>query len=47
MRPPSPERRAQIERDYRAMEDMFMVTPPSFEMIMTELEDLERQINAA
>ena len=44
---PSPERRAQVERDYRAMGDMFMVTPPSFEMIMTELEDLERKINAA
>ena len=44
---PSPERRAQIERDYRGMADMFMATPPSFETIMTELEAMERRINAA
>jgi hypothetical protein len=44
---PSPERRAQIERDYRGMADMFMATPPSFETIMTELDGMERQINTA
>jgi Nucleotidyl transferase AbiEii toxin, Type IV TA system len=44
---PAQDRRVQIERDYRAMADMFMATPPSFEMIMSELTDLERQINAA
>jgi hypothetical protein len=26
--------------------DMFMATPPSFETIMTELEALEKRINA-
>jgi hypothetical protein len=44
---PPAERRAQVERDYGTMADMFMTTPPSFEKIMTELEDLERQINGA
>ncbi|HUJ08804.1 MAG TPA: nucleotidyl transferase AbiEii/AbiGii toxin family protein [Verrucomicrobiae bacterium] len=44
---PSPERRAQIAQDYRGMVDMFMATPPSFETVMTELEAMERQINAA
>jgi len=44
---PSEERRAQIERDYRGMVDMFMATPPSFETIVAELEGMERQINAA
>jgi hypothetical protein len=44
---PSPERRAQIERDYRGMADMFMATPPSFETIMAQLQAMERQINGA
>jgi hypothetical protein len=44
---PSAERRADVERDYAAMADMFMTTPPSFKTIMTQLEDLEKQINAA
>ena len=44
---PAPERRVQIERDYRGMKDMFMVTPPPFATIMAELEGMERQINAA
>ena len=43
---PSPERRAQIKRDYRGMADMFMATPPLFETIMAQLEAMERQINA-
>ena len=44
---PSAERQAQIAQDYRGMVDMFMITPPSFETIMAELEAMERQINAA
>jgi len=44
---PSPERRAQVERDYRGMADMFMATPPAFGTIMAQLESMERQINGA
>ena len=43
---PSPERRAQIERDYRGMADMFMATPPSFDSILQVLRGLEERINA-
>ncbi len=42
---PSPERQAQIERDYRGMADMFMTTPPPFATIMAELKDMENRIN--
>jgi hypothetical protein len=44
---PSPGRRAQIERDYRGMADMFMATPPPFATVLKQLENLERQINGA
>ena len=44
---PSPERSAQIERDYRGMADMFMTTPLPFATIMADLAGMERQINAA
>jgi hypothetical protein len=44
---PSPERRAQLERDYRGMADMFTAPPPLFETIVAGLEDLERQIHGA
>ncbi|MGO9243553.1 MAG: nucleotidyl transferase AbiEii/AbiGii toxin family protein, partial [Verrucomicrobiia bacterium] len=44
---PSPERRAQIERDYRGMADMFMATPPSFDSILQVLGSLEERVNAA
>lgn len=44
---PSPERRAQVERDYGTMADMFMTAPPSFDTIMVELEDVEKRINGA
>jgi len=43
---PSPERRTRIERDHRSMADMYMITPPSFETIMAQLEAMERQINS-
>lgn len=42
---PSPERRRELKRDYRRMEDMFMTTPPDFEEILGQLEVTERQIN--
>jgi hypothetical protein len=44
---PSAERRAQIERDYRGMADMFMATPPSFDSILQVLGSLEERVNAA
>jgi Nucleotidyl transferase AbiEii toxin, Type IV TA system len=45
---PSKERRAEVGRDYVRMADMFMAAAPSsFDTIMTQLEDLEKQINAA
>jgi len=44
---PLVQRRREVERDYTAMADMFMTTPPSFNTIMTQLEDLEKQINGA
>jgi hypothetical protein len=42
---PSPERRTQIERDYRGMADMFMAAPTPFEEVMAQLGNLEEQIN--
>ncbi len=44
---PTPERRLEIERDYRSMADMFMVVPPPYDSIMTQLEKTERLINGA
>jgi hypothetical protein len=44
---PHPERRMEIERDYRAMADMFMATPPSFDAIIAELEATEARVNGA
>lgn len=44
---PSAEWHGEVERDYAAMADMFMTPPPSFKTIMTQLEDLEKKINAA
>jgi predicted nucleotidyltransferase component of viral defense system len=35
-----------LERDYRAMQDMFFREPPTFETILTGLAELEREINA-
>jgi hypothetical protein len=43
---PSSDRRSQIERDVRGMADMFMATPPPFEVLMAELKVLEDRINA-
>jgi hypothetical protein len=44
---PAEQRRAEVQRDYTRMADMFMITPPSFETIMAQLEKLEKQINTA
>ena len=35
-----------LERDYRAMRDMFFLEPPSFEAILAGLAELEQEINA-
>jgi hypothetical protein len=35
-----------LERDYRAMRDMFYRDPPTFEAILAELASLEQEINA-
>jgi hypothetical protein len=37
---------AALERDYRAMRDMFYREPPEFAAILAGLEVLEREINA-
>ena len=37
---------AALERDYRAMRDMFFREPPQFGEILAELSELEREINA-
>ncbi len=34
-----------LQRDYRAMRDMFFVEPPSFEAILAGLAELEQEIN--
>jgi hypothetical protein len=36
---------AELQRDYQAMRDMFLVNPPSFETVVQSLEKLENQIN--
>jgi hypothetical protein len=35
-----------LERDYRAMQDMFFREPPTFKTILAGLVSLEREINA-
>jgi hypothetical protein len=36
----------ELEKDYYAMRDMFLNTPPQFENVMKTVSDLEHQINA-
>jgi predicted nucleotidyltransferase component of viral defense system len=43
---PSDSQLPALERDYRAMQDMFFREPPTFETILAGLEELEREINA-
>lgn len=38
-------RMSDLERDYRAMRDMFLVEPPSFESLMESVRGLENRIN--
>lgn len=38
-------RLAELERDYRAMRDMFFASPPPFEEVTKSLSDLEQKIN--
>jgi len=42
--PPEP-RVSELERDYRAMRDMFLVEPPPFEQLLDSLGGLEKRIN--
>jgi hypothetical protein len=36
---------AELERDYREMQPMFLKEPPKFESIVSALSDLEKKIN--
>jgi hypothetical protein len=38
-------RLAELEKDYQAMKDMFLVTPPAFESVIKAVSDLEHEIN--
>jgi hypothetical protein len=42
---PLESRRRELEKDYHAMQDLFLTTPPSFENVMKTVSDLENQIN--
>ena len=42
---PPNSRRHELEQDYRAMHDMFLSAPPSFESIVEALSELENRIN--
>jgi len=42
---PPESRGAELERDYRAMRDMFLVEPPPFEQLLESLRGLENRIN--
>ena len=42
---PLESRFAELERDYRAMRDMFLVEPPPFERLLESLRSLENRIN--
>jgi hypothetical protein len=42
---PPESRKAELERDYRAMRDMFRVEPPPFERLLGSLGSLEKRIN--
>lgn len=44
---PPPDRVAGLERDYRAMRDMYLSEPPTFEKVLATLDELEKRINAA
>jgi hypothetical protein len=38
-------RLAELEKDYYAMRDMFLLRPPSFENVLVTVGDLENRIN--
>ncbi len=42
---PPESRRVELERDYRAMRDMFLIEPMSFEHLLESLRGLENRIN--
>lgn len=43
---PATERLTSLERDYQAMQDMFFITPPPWDVIIQTLTHLEKRINA-
>jgi hypothetical protein len=44
---PKPELETALEKDYQQMAQMFFANPPTLEEIMTELGQLEIEINSA
>jgi hypothetical protein len=44
---PPAERQADLRNDYRAMRDMYLTNPPSFDDLLVQLVQLEQRINAA
>lgn len=44
---PPPNRKKELEDDYAKMREMIFGTPPTFEMIMTVLDEMEQQIKKA
>ena len=43
---PPPSQIAELERDYRAMRDMFYREPPEFDEVLRALQALEGEINS-
>lgn len=44
---PPPERQAALRDDYRAMRDMYLSEPPTFDDVLARLAELERAINVS
>jgi hypothetical protein len=44
---PREQRVAELRRDYRQMEPMFLVSPPSFDEVLQVLQDAEKSLNNA
>ncbi len=42
---PPEDRLAGLKKDYQAMKDMFLITPPPFESVIRTVSDLEQEIN--
>jgi hypothetical protein len=44
---PRDQRVAELRRDYRQVEPMFLVSPPSFDEVLQVLQDAEKSLNNA